>query len=98
MALADDVVPAETANRSPGQAYEVLASPPPMGSQGALEQILMGFLAAAAVGFQLRRKYKASERAWHRILTSRESVSTELRPLPPRRSLTSSAIRWQQTP
>jgi hypothetical protein len=93
---ADDDLSADTA--SAPRAYENEATPPRRGDDGGLEELLMSILAGAAVLFQLRRKYKASERAWQRIVTSIEQpTATALEPMP-HRSLTTAAIRWQQTP
>lgn len=76
-----------------GESQPNLASTP--GTSQSLERLLMGLLAVAAIGFQLRRKYKASQRVWQRI-DSTESEPPRLEPLQERFQI-SSAVRWQQT-
>jgi hypothetical protein len=66
--------------------------------------VLMGFLAVAALGLQLRRKFRASTRPWQRIDTPKLEPATPTRvgtslPISETRadeSAVFSPIRWQQ--
>lgn len=61
-----------------------------------LEPLLMMILGAIAIGFQLRRKYKASQRIWQRIAPSYTDDASQLPLLEPQLPL-SASVTWQQT-
>lgn len=61
-----------------------------------LEPLLMMILGAIAIGFQLRRKYKASQRIWQRIAPSSTDDTSQLPLLEPQLPL-SASMTWQQT-
>jgi hypothetical protein len=76
----------------------------PIEEVGGSEAVLMGILAAAVFGFQLRRKFKASARNWQRIALPTEAELPvapiiEESPQPESDSTEAPALRmrWQQT-
>jgi hypothetical protein len=77
-------------------------SPTPIEGGGS-EAVLMGILAAAVFGFQLRRKFKASARNWQRIALPAEAelpvAPIEESPQSESDSTEAPALRmrWQQT-
>ena len=62
-----------------------------------LERTLMVLLAMAAVGFQVRRKYKASQRMWQQRII--DQTEFRLQPRVPRRAIfgAGSTAQWQQS-
>lgn len=70
------------------------ASKPP--SEGEVDPLLMCLLGLAAVAFQFRRRYRASQLAWQRISAPTDPVALQLGASSPR-SPPPATMQWQQT-
>lgn len=61
-----------------------------------IDPLLMCILALAAVAFQFRRRYRASQLAWQRISAPTDPGGLQLS-VPTARSPPPATMRWQQT-
>jgi hypothetical protein len=73
--------------------YTAASKPPP---KDEVDLLLMCILGLAAVAFQFRRRYRASQVAWQRISTPTDPVALQLGVSTPR-SPPPATMQWQQT-
>lgn len=78
------------------QTHGVSSAPSQPPSYDEIDPLLMCLLALAAIAFQFRRRYRASQRAWQRISTPTDPVGLQPGAATPR-SPPRATMRWQQT-